>query len=130
MIPAGSEICLLENLADDHWPQNKTPNPQRNPFVWKYMSLYLNTMISSSGRDVQIFFSKNVIRLARNDLYVSLCVSSIHKLTNTSHPKKFLWEACFLADSKFPVKSVCTIDAEEFLSKRNSFQTMDNHYPL
>lgn len=60
------------------------------------MFLHLDTMISSSGRDVKIFFSKNAIWLARNDLYVSLRVSGINKLRNTSHLKKFLWEACFL----------------------------------
>lgn len=57
--------------------------------------------------------------LARNNLYVSLCASSINK----HFPLP-------LADSKFPVKSVCTTDAEESLSERNFSQTMDNHYPL
>lgn len=63
--------------------------------------------------------------LARGNLYVSLCASSINK-----HFPAYGFPLEALAGSKFPVKSVYTTDAEESLSEGNSSQTMDNHYPL
>lgn len=74
-------------------------------------------MFSSSGRDAQIFFSNTAILLAWNGPYVSLSVSNTDTLTNNVHLKISVVSLLSLADNKynkFPVNSVCAIDAKEF----------------
>lgn len=78
------------------------------------MFLYLDDMFSSSGRGAQIFFSNTAILLAWNGPYVSLSVSNTDKLTNNVHLKISVVSLLSLADNKFPVNSVCAIDAKEF----------------
>lgn len=102
--------------------------PQTPKERYYFRNMYFCTLISPRGRNICIFFSKDAMWLARNNLPVSLCASSINKCFP---PYRFpLGSSLPLDDSKFPVKSVCATDAEEPLSERNSSQTMDNHYPL
>lgn len=122
MILAGSETCLLQNLA---LASKQIPNP---PKRHSFRNMCFCTLILPRGRNVHVFFSKDVMWLPRNNFNVSLCASSIKKcFTPYRFPLGILLP---LANSRFPVKSVCTTDAEESLSEKNSSQTMDNHYPL